>query len=446
MDPLYLFSKYIAIPFYDHRYGIHNKKAKKAIRDSQYWTEDQLRAYQLQKIKQLLEYVHNHNKFYFRKFSEAGINPNEIDDLSDFEKMPCLTKEEIRSNLKEMVSDTYNVNDLIMQRTGGSTGEPVRVYWDYEARSFKMALVERHDAMAGFYPGLKKAALWGNTNRQLSLKEKIYQTFYQRVIYLDTLNMNDENIQNFLSQVKSFKPKIMFGHAHSLYFLGKYIIDNTIDIRMKSIISSAEVLSSEERIVIEQAFKCKVFDRYGCEELSIIASECEYHDGLHIASEGLYVEVDSDSDNVPGDLIITDLVNYAMPLIRYKIGDMATIKRGKCQCGRGLPKLDKVIGRVSDVIVTPDGRKISGISILDTFIIHIPGFKRMQIIQEKKDLLRFKVIRDSNFKNEDVDQLKNEIKKIFGKEMLSNIEFVDNIPLTNRGKFQFTINKYLSKK
>jgi len=182
-----------------------------------------------------------------------------------------------------------------------------------------------------------------------------------------------------------------------------------------------------------------VFDRYGCEELSIIASECEKHEGLHINAEGLYVEVIDGDDTTPGELVITDLVNKGMPFIRYKIGDMATILNTPCSCGRGLPRLGKVFGRVTDILYTPEGKKISGVSILDTFVIHIKGFNQVQIIQNKIDHVLFKIVKDKYYSDNSLKKLKETVVKIFGPQMNSTIEFVDNIPKTDRGKFQFTI-------
>jgi phenylacetate-CoA ligase len=244
---------------------------------------------------------------------------------------------------------------------------------------------------------------------------------------MDTLLMDDDYVLRFLDRVRAFKPEILFGHGHSLYYFAKFIADHGIkDIEFKGIISSAEALPPEERKVVEEVFGNIVFDRYGCEEVSLIASECETHEGMHTE---------------PGRLVITDLSNYAMPLIRYEIGDLSTTMSGECACGRGLPRLGRVVGRTTDILYTPEGRKISGVSILDTFTIHIPGFKQIQIVQEKINEVIFHIVKDEHFSEKSLQLLGEQVPRIFGPKMTYQIKFVDKVALTSRGKFQFTICK-----
>jgi phenylacetate-CoA ligase len=199
------------------------------------------------------------------------------------------------------------------------------------------------------------------------------------------------------------------------------------------------MLYKTERYKIESVFGKILYNRYGCEELSIIASECSEHDGLHINAEGLYVEVLDGDNQVPGKLVITDLWNKGMPLIRYEIGDMATTKRGLCRCGRGLPRLGEIYGRTSDFLQSPDGKLVSGISILDTFTIHIPGIKQVQIIQDVIDNLHFKIVKDENFNEDSLALLAQNVRTIFGDQMKHETEIVDRIPQTSRGKYKFSI-------
>jgi len=211
------------------------------------------------------------------------------------------------------------------------------------------------------------------------------------------------------------------------------------DIAFDGIISTAETLLPSERADIEGRFGQIVFDRYGCEEVSLIASECIAHDGLHMSAEGIYVEVIGGDATTPGSVVVTDLVNRGMPIIRYEVGDLATFKPGMCGCGRGLPRLGRVFGRTSDVLYAPDGRQISGVSILDTFVIHVPGLRQAQIIQDRIDHLRIRVVRDRGFDAASERQLSRSVQDAFGVEMSHTLKFVDSIEPTARGKYQFTI-------
>jgi phenylacetate-CoA ligase len=128
-----------------------------------------------------------------------------------------------------------------------------------------------------------------------------------------------------------------------------------------------------------------------------------------------------------------------MPLIRYEIGDMATTRSGSCRCGRGLPRLGKIYGRTSDFLLSPDGKRVSGISILDTFTIHIPGIKQVQIIQNEIDTLHFRIVKDNDFSDNSLTILAENVRSVFGPEMKHETEFVDRIPQTRRGKYRFSI-------
>ena len=433
-------SRNFIIPIYNWKFGIKYKHIINFLNDSQFFSSEQIREIQWKKVKDIIEFAYFNNTFYNNHFKKANITPKDIHNLNDFSNIPLLTKEDIKNNPESLISNNYQKENMHHKRTGGSTGVPVHLYVDDYAMNFKRAAVHRHNSWANYLPGMKRASLWGDTDKTYSFSDRMYMKLYERTIYLDTLNMDDANMFKFVEKLKQFKPKSLMGHGHSLYYFTRFLLDNNIaNIRFNGIISTAETLFDNERKVIEDLFGNIVFDRYGCEELSIIASECEKHEGLHINAEGLYVEVIDGDDTTPGELVITDLVNKGMPFIRYKIGDMATILNKPCSCGRGLPRLGKVFGRVTDILYTPEGKKISGVSILDTFVIHIKGFNQVQIIQNKIDHVLFKIVKDKYYSDNSLEKLKETVVKIFGPQMNSTIEFVDNIPKTDRGKFQFTI-------
>jgi phenylacetate-CoA ligase len=193
--------------------------------------------------------------------------------------------------------------------------------------------------------------------------------------------------------------------------------------------------------VVEEVFGEVVFDRYGCEEIGLIASECENHDGLHVAAEGVYVEVVDGTESEAGQILVTDLFNRGTPLIRYEIGDLATTRSGVCVCGRGLPRLGRVLGRTSDILCTPEGARISGTSILDTVMSHIQGFRQVQIVQEKLDELTFNVVEGDGLSERSLEVLAEAVRRYFGPSMRHKVVLVDRIPLTERGKFQFSVCK-----
>ena len=440
MDLFEIISRNLIIPIYNWKTGARYTEILNSLNKSQFHSPEHIREIQWQKLKELINYVYDQNIFYRKHFTKDGIHPEDIKSWDDFLKVPYLTKDDIRNNSDDIISKKYTKQKMYYKRTGGSTGVPIHLYVDFDAMNFKRATTHRHNSWANYLPGMKRASLWGDTEKEYSFKEKIFMKLYDRTIYLDTLKMHEAYLFEFIEKIKKFRPKSLTGHGHSIYYFAKFLLENNIDnIHFDGIISTAETLSGQERKVIESVFGDIVFDRYGCEELSIIASECEKRDGLHINAEGLYVEVIGGDNTTPGDLIITDLTNKGMPFIRYEIGDMATIYDGICSCGRGLPRLGKVFGRTSDILYTPEGNKISGISILDTFMIHIKGFRQMQIIQNELSKIKFKLIKDNNYGETSLEALNKTVLNIFGPKMRYETEFVEKIPMTKRGKFQFTI-------
>nr|MBN2276801.1 phenylacetate--CoA ligase family protein [candidate division Zixibacteria bacterium] len=435
----YLIEK-IFRPLYFFKEGQNWGPIQKYLADSQYFPDEKLKEIQLENLKALVKYASEHCRYYHDLFESWGISSSAINSLSDLEKIPILGKEDIRNSLDLMISDEFERDRLYPIRTGGSTGYPLKLFSDSHGMEFRQCVALRHDFWAGYSPGKKLAAIWGDTDKKYTFKEKLRNALLQRTIYLDTLKMNREYMLGFVKRVRKFKPKYMMGHSHSIYMLACFVEKNKIDILdLEGIITTAEMLYDNERKKIEAVFGNVVYNRYGCEEVGLIASECERHDGLHINADGLIVEAVGATETEPGRLIITDLKNHAVPLIRYEIGDLATVRNDPCACGRGLPRLGKITGRTSDFLYTPDGRMISGISILDTYVIHIEGFDQVQIVQNKIDELDFNIVKSDNFTGKSVEILKETIQKVFGAPMKCNINYVDEIPATARGKFRFTV-------
>jgi phenylacetate-CoA ligase len=368
--------------------------------------------------------------------------PDDVRTFDDYARLPLLTKDDLRNNAAELLSDDLQNVALTSKRTGGSTGVPVRLKWDEPARVTKQALRLRHDSWAHFFVGKRRAALWGDVRPLTAWKDRIFAGLFERNLFLDTLEMDEQRLLQFVRQIRRTRTRLLFGHGHSIYFFARFVKERGIrDLRFEGIISSAEMLPPEERRLVEEVFGDVVFDRYGCEEVGLIASECNERDGMHTAAEGVYVEILGGDEHDPGRVIVTDLLNRATPLLRYDIGDLATTRRGACRCGRGLPRIGNVTGRTSDILYSPDGKRVSGISLLDTVTIHIPGFRQVQIVQEQLDELSFNVVKDGNLPASSLELLSAAVSRYFGPSMRHKVSFVENIPLTGRGKFQLSICK-----
>lgn len=441
MDLIALAARHVALPVYAALKGTGEHRLYRELVRSQHLPEGEVRRRQLIVLQAQVRWVSTHNAFYRDRFARLGLEPGDLRTLEDFSRLPLLTKEDLRANPTALVSDGYAAGRLSPRRTGGSTGVPVRLAWSRDAIPLKTALVRRHDDWAGFRLGDRRAALWGDVKPPATLKKKLVAALFGRTMYLDTLELDDRNMREFVDRIRASGTRLLFGHGHSLYFLAAFVEREGMgDLGLRGIISSSEMLPPEERRVVERVFGPIVFDRYGCEEVGLVASECERHDGLHVAAEGVYVEILGGSGTDPGRIVLTDLLNRGTPLLRYDVGDLATTRLGPCPCGRGLPRIGRIVGRTSDFLYTPEGRRVSGISLLDTVTIHIPGFRQVQVVQDRLDELTFNVVRDGAASSEaSALRLAEAVRHYFGPAMRHEVRYVDAIPPTGRGKFQCSI-------
>lgn len=440
MDLIKPLAQHVFLPISYRREGFDIIPRLQQLEKSQYWSADQLRDLQWQRLRRLLKEAYDHVPYYREMFDGLGIHPEDIREEADFAKVPLLTKQNVREHRDRLMNERFAAENLIPKKTGGSTGVPLKLFWSRNATAHKKAATMRHDTWTGYRPGEKLAMLWGAEEGEDTWRYKLYNFLTLRRMALDTLVMDEQKTFAFLEQLRSYGARFLFGHAHSLYVLAQFLHERGIGgLPTESILSTAEVLTEAERQLIEKAFEAPVFDRYGCEELSIIASECEAHEGMHVHAEGLYIELEGGDGDEPGDLIITDLVNDAMPFIRYKTEDMALPMGGNCPCGRTLPRLKKIFGRHSDFLYTPEGRMLSGVSIMVNLAIEIPGIWQVQVVQDRLDHLLFRIVRTEQFGEDSLAMLAEAVPRFFGSQMAYDVEYVAALQRTPRGKYQFSI-------
>jgi len=407
------------------------------LEQTQFDPPEVVRARQLAALKVTLKHAYETVPYYRAAWRKAGVHPTDVHSLADLEAFPILTKNDIRRHERALISSCYDAAKLRVKRTSGSTGVPLNIRIDEPAVQWKTACTIRSDEWSGYRLGQRVAKVWGNPDYlHFGWKGRLRNYFFDRAIHLDTLNLTEERITAFASQLRRHRPGLIFGHAHSLYLLACSLRKARIDdIRPNGIISTAMPLHDWQRTVIERVFDCPATNRYGCEEVSLIASECELHQGLHVNSDSVYVEA---SD---GPTLITDLANRAMPLIRYQVGDVAVGSKRICRCGRGLPMLERIEGREADYVLTPTGNLISGISLTENFALLITGAAQVQIVQESLRRIVVRLVPDDSFGPASRGQIADLVHETFGSNVDYDVELVDAIPQEASGKYRFCISK-----
>ena len=421
------------------------------MEQSQYWGIEAIRELQYAKLKKLLCHAYVNCDYYKERFDEAGFNPFEFRNLTEIEKVPLLDKRDIRKNVAALTAKNFSSKELHFSETGGTTGVKMKFYRDNHCIAPKEAALLRFEKWAGWDFGQQVGIVWPAQQDYVghwTFKAKIKNEFYRREIVLPAAILEEKSISAYIANLRKKKPAIIRAFTSPLYEIARYIIDRGIsDIKVKGVITAGEPLYLHQREVIKQAFHCEAFDSYRTREAGTVAQECEEHRGLHINAESLYIEVLTtehlhNGSNEPGEVVITDLLNYGMPLIRYKIGDIAVLSNEKCPCGRGLPLIHSLQGRVSQTFYTPDGRKVSSGSLVLYLVDEAPGyFGQVQIIQERIDHLIIRMTNDPPPGDELKKYQLEKVRELFGPEMKVTFEAVEKIDREKSGKYMFAISK-----
>jgi len=279
------------------------------------------------------------------------------------------------------------------------------------------------------------------------VREKI-DAWFNRRLFIPAFEMSDENINRFVMQLSAYKPVLVDGYAESFNFLAQYLKDRKIvGFKPKAIVSSAQALPDHSREIIEKSFECGVFDKYGSREFSGIAYECDAHEGHHVCAESYVVEIMKDGRPArPGELgevVVTDLNNLCLPMIRYRVGDLAVAMDTAivCHCGRGLPRIGKIEGRVQSMIIGKGGKYIPGTFFAHLFKDYGDIVRQYQILQEEIGVVQLKIIRGQKFVQLQMDKVINDLRNYLGDETELRVEFVEKIQMVRTGKHQGSISK-----
>ncbi len=437
-----------------YRYG--SKDAKKWLdfyHETATWPEEKLKAYQWQQVQYIIGYAYKHVPFYKTRFSQLGINPEQIKTIDDMKRLPFLTKDEIRQAGTALISDEFNPRKLSSNPTSGSTGMPMTIYTDREAsfRNYSYHWVqcrpglERGKQRYAHFTGLEivspqcnKPPFW---RMNYANKQRIYSVFH----------MSDKNMPYYLEDMAQFKPIWFYGYPSALYTLADFVLRKnwSYPCPPQAVITSSEQCLPEYKEAIEKAFKTKLWDEYGQGEMAGLAFACPCGKLHEKIDYGLieYIPVGQESGYQVCEMICTSFINKAWPLIRYHVGDLALIDpEVKCPYGRPGKVIEQIYGRTAQHIIAADGSRISNISVMAKKCRNI---KSMQAVQEEVGKVTLRIIPLPEY-NRQVDEpiVFREFRKKLGDEsrMQIVIEYVEKIELTKSGKFLSIVNRVTSQK
>lgn len=437
--------KHVTYPLIARRDGLRGLCAKlRALEETQFWSIDRLLAHQLEKMRRLLVHAYENVPFYRNRFGEAGFNPYEVKSHDQLAKLPQLTKQDIRENLEDLIAKSCPRTSLHRSETGGTTGVKIAFFRDNACLAAKQAQILRLERWTGWDLGEPTGLVWPATADYVghhTWKAKLKNAFYQRQLALPAAILDPETMRRFLRDAERQGITLIRAFTSPIYEIAKHALETGRLLRLKGVVTTGEPLFSHQRGVIEEAFACPVFDSYRTREVGPIAQECQEHRGLHLNAELLFVEVDgAATTGEVGDLLITDLENYGMPFIRYRIGDLGRLLGRPCPCGRSLPLLDGIAGRAADTFLAPDGRRIMAGSLVLYLVDEAPGLLgQVQIEQERLNHMIIRMTPDPMPSEAIKAYQLAKVREFFGPEMQVSFEVVEEIPRLPSGKYAFTI-------
>ena len=424
------------------RYGPDTEKFVEEALERDSWTLNQWEIWQEERLALILNHAATQVPYYREQWNFRRRQGDRA-SWEVLENWPVLKKTALREAPRSFLAEGCNPKQMYLEHTSGTTGTPLVLYQSkdtlhqwyalYEARVRRWNGVSRND---------RWAIIGGQMVTSFSRSKPPFwvwnETFHQ--LYLSSYHISAENAQSYISAMRRYKVRYILSYPSSLTALADYVLQQKIPVPpLRAVISNAEPLFEFQRSTISSAFHAPVINTYGMSELVCGASECD-QGSMHLWPEAGKVEImDEDLDeltsgNSTGRIIATGLLNSEMPLIRYETGDRGALRKDTCKCGRKLPMINEIEGRIDDVIVTPDGRKIGRLDPI--FKTDIP-IHEAQIIQEDKNTIRVKFIPDQGYNHDPL--LIKRLQEHLG-EMDFILEKVESIPRGSNGKFKAVIS------
>lgn len=410
--------------------------------DLQWRPEEEVRRFQWLELRRLLRHAYEHVPFHRRRFEALGVTPEDLRTPADYARLPLLEKRDFAEYADDLLSRTADPARLYTSGSGGSTGAPMRYRHDHESYEWRQAAHLRGNMWAGGGPGRREFHLWGEPMRPGSRLREAKRRLQHWMLdhhYANAYELTETNMAAYLERYHRLRPDVVIGYSHSLELFARFA-ERHGGARWspRGLIGTAEKLEPHQRELIEGVFRAPLYDRYGCREVMLIGMECEERRGMHLTADNLYVEIVRE-DGCPaapgekGEVVVTDLHNFAMPFLRYRSGDLAVASDRRCPCGRGLPLIETMVGRTLDVLRLPSGRQVSGVFV-PMFFKDFPWVEEFQLEQTARDHILVRLKPNGSYAPELLPRLAADLQRRLEPEVRLELVLTDRIPRTATGK------------
>lgn len=421
------------------RYGKHFSDTWKLLKETEELSQNQIDELVNRRFLETVHHAYTHVPFYQKRYDEYGVDISSVKDLRDITRLPTICKEDIRNFGNEMMAADADPSGLMYITTSGSTGNPVG-FWQPKS----MVMTEWAYTMH----------IWGrigctvNSSRLVLRGKKIHSggtdpdVFYdplRRELSVNIFDMTEDNMERYCAAIEKYKPDFIHGYMSATVMLAKYIASRPGGLRhqFKGVLATSETVFPEQKAFVERVLGARVFSFYGHSERLVIAGECEDSADYHVEPLYGYCELLDGQGKTAreGEIVGTGFLNPAMPLIRYRTGDLSAWSQDPCACGRSHMRLAGVQGRNQDMLVNCDGAFIP-LTALNCHPDEFDKLARYKFVQSVPGIITIKIQPKPGFTAEDAEELKAILTERTCGKIRFQMEQVDELPLNKNGKFQ----------
>ena len=406
------------------------------------FSHDEWQSWQQAALKELLGATAEHVPFYRSTWNDAEKKAAREGRLQD---LPLLEKDPIRARPDDFLRQDLNIKKPLKFFTSGSTGTPIASLWTPAELRASMAVREARSAnWAGVSFKHPRATFSGRMVEPDPLSTGPFYRFnvVERQAYLSPFHLRQDTAQLYVEALRKHNIRWLTGYAVSYYLLAKFILAEKLEVPpLQAVITTSEKVTPDMRRVMESAYGCRVFEEYSTVENVLFASECEA-DRLHVSPDVGVIEIlrpdgSACAPGEVGEVVATSLMHYSQPFVRFRLGDLAAWDGEPCACGRAMPVIKEVVGRIEDVVTGPDGRQLVR---FHGIFVNQPNVREGQIIQETLHRIRVKIVPTETFNETDVADIIARVQQRLSAEVEVIVEPVAEIPRTKSGKFKAVIS------
>lgn len=427
--------------YYSQRFGGSFREEYGLLKATEQSSALQLELLQVARLKRMLKHASEHIPYYRARIPRAVTQALRAGDWAGFQAIPITEKSTLRESPSNFLQNGRADRNWIRWSTSGTTGSPMTLFYARDAVSKQYAYVERYREQAGASRFQRRAQFTGKLIAPGDSPKRFWRyDWANRALLLSTVHLTAENIPRYLDAISRFAPSYLTGYPSAIALLAQFALHRT-DLKIPTVLTSAETLLPSQRAVIEAAFGAKVYDQYGQTEMQSFWFECRYQrmhtHPLFGVTEILRPDGSPCAAGEIGDVVLTGLINEAMPLIRYRVGDRASWSReDRCPCGRNMPMIETIEGRKEDYLFSPTR---GWVGRLDPVLKGVEGIIECQLIQRQPDQVEVYCVASSQFDAVEMLKLEKNLLGRLGSSMRLQFHFASRIPRGANGKFRAVV-------